>query len=44
MRPKIVKTTEMAAGRFLRLDLLEYNDSKGVARKWEAAQRQKAHV
>ena len=44
MRPKIVKTTEMAAGRFLRLDLLEYNDSKGVARKWEAAQRQKAQA
>ena len=44
MRPKIVKTTEMAAGRFLRLDLIEYNDSKGVARKWEAAQRQKAQA
>ena len=44
MRPKIVKTTEMAAGRFLRLDLIEYNDSKCVARKWEAAQRQKAQA
>ena len=44
MIPKIVKTTEMAAGRFLRLDLIEYHDSKGVARKWEAAQRQKAQA
>ena len=44
MRPEIVKTTELAAGRFLRLDLLEYTDSKGVARKWEAAQRQKAQA
>ena len=44
MRPEIIKTTEMAAGRFLRLDLIEYHDSKGVARKWEAAQRQKAQA
>lgn len=44
MRPEIFKTTEMAAGRFLRLDLIEYHDSKGVARKWEAAQRQKAQA
>ena len=44
MRPEIIKTTEMAAGRFLRMDLIEYHDSKGVARKWEAAQRQKAQA
>ena len=44
MRPEIIKTTEMVAGRFLRMDLIEYHDSKGVARKWEAAQRQKAQA
>lgn len=44
MKPEIVKTTELAAGRFLRLDLHEYRDSKGVLRKWEAAHRQKAQA
>ena len=32
--------TTLAAGRFLRLDLLEYSDAAGKPRRWESAARQ----
>jgi 8-oxo-dGTP pyrophosphatase MutT (NUDIX family) len=40
MRPRRLKTTALATGRFLRLDELEYVDGSGRQRRWESAGRQ----
>ena len=39
-RPRRLGTTTLAAGRFLRLDELEYVDGHGRQRRWESAARQ----
>lgn len=38
--PRRLTTTTLTAGRFLRLDLLEYRGRDGQPRRWEAAARQ----
>lgn len=40
VRPERVRVTTLAAGRFLRLDELEYVDGHGRRRRWESAGRQ----
>lgn len=37
--PTLDAATTLASGRFLKLDVLEYRDARGVSRKWEAVQR-----
>jgi len=39
--PRRLTTTTLAAGRFLRLDLVEYRGRDGQPRRWEAAARQR---
>jgi 8-oxo-dGTP pyrophosphatase MutT (NUDIX family) len=39
-KPRRLQTTTLAAGRFLRLDELEYVDGHGRCRRWESAGRQ----
>ena len=36
---KILSRNRMAAGKFLALDLIEYEDNKGIVRKWESVSR-----
>ena len=40
IRPRRLKATTLAAGRFLRLDEVEYIDGRGQRRRWESAGRQ----
>lgn len=39
-RPRRLGATSLAAGRFLRLDVLDYSDADGRRRQWESAVRQ----
>ena len=36
---KILSRNRMAAGKFLALDVIEYEDNKGIVRKWESVSR-----
>ena len=40
MDPRIIDTKPKYEGRFLRFDLIIYEDSHGAAHRWEAVQRQ----
>ena len=40
VKPRRLQTTTLAAGRFLRLEELEYVDAHGRRRRWESASRQ----
>ena len=41
MDAAIDKTTPLAQGKFLRLELLDFTDEKGIKRTWEAVSRRK---
>lgn len=39
MAAVIDKVTQVAGGKFLRMELIEFTDSRGIRRKWEAVSR-----